>query len=186
MKKQARQPQVRSHRHLVSMVLGVVALTLVTVVIVAAITRGEIPILRAGNSKTTPESKKPDTANRSRHYVTANAAGQTIVLDRQTGQARPLTQEEARTLAEGIKQLVNQSTDGLVQVHQANGMVSMDLQGHFQNVLLAKKEADGSVTQSCVNDLETAASFFEIDPALLGISSRENTSQAGSSRFPVK
>ncbi len=49
-------------------------------------------------------------------------------------------------------------------------MVSMNLQGRFQNVSLARKEADGTISQSCVNDLESAADFFEIDPALLGIS----------------
>ena len=65
------------------------------------------------------------TANpTSKTYVTSNAAGQTVVLDRQTGQSRPLTPEEARRLAEGIKQLVNQSSEGLVQVHR--GRISFD------------------------------------------------------------
>jgi hypothetical protein len=60
----------------------------------------------------------------------------------------------------------------------------MDLQGHFQNVLLAKKESDGTVSQACVNDLEAAADFFEIDPALLGITNSRATRQAGSNRWP--
>jgi hypothetical protein len=103
-----------------------------------------------------------------RNYVTSNASGQNIVVDRQTGQTRPLTPDEARTLAEGIKQLVNQSTDGLVQVRHADGGVSMDLQGRFQNVLLVKKEADGSISEACVDNPDAAAAFFEIDPALVG------------------
>ena len=177
MKKQARQPKARSRRRLLPMLIGAAAVTLVTVCIVAAITRGELPILKA-STKTTPEpTMKPETSNRSRNYVTSNAAGQTIVLDRQTGQTPPLTQEEARTLAEGIKQLVNQSTEGLVQIHHANGMVSMDLQGRFQNVLLAKREADGTISQSCVDNVDAAAAFFEIDPALVG--------SAGSRQQPV-
>src|SRR5438477_8450201 len=53
-----------------------------------------------------------------------------------------LTPEEARKMAAGIQQLVSQSADGLVQVQRANGAVSMDLQGRFQNVIVAKKEAD--------------------------------------------
>jgi len=178
MKKQARQPKTRSRRRLLPMLIGAAAVTLVTVCIVAAITRGEIPILKASDTKTAPQpTTKPETSNRSRHYVTSNEAGQTIVLDRQTGQTRPLTQEEARTLAEGIKQLVNQSTEGLVQIHHANGMVSMDLQGRFQNVLLAKREADGTISQSCVDNVDAAAAFFEIDPALVG--------SAGSRQQPV-
>jgi hypothetical protein len=91
-----------------------------------------------------------------------------VALDRQTGQMRPLTSAEAQKLAEGIKDMVSQSTEGLVQVRRADGTVSMDLQGRFQSVLLARKEADGSIVQGCVDNLETAAAFFDIDPALVG------------------
>src|SRR3954454_9976046 len=122
--------------------IGVVSVTLLLVGVVSAVSmQNEPAVLKkqvAGrNSEVSKESDK------NRHYVTTNATGQTVVLDRQTGQSRPLSPEEAQTRAEAIKQLVNPTTDGLVQVHHANGMVSMDLQGHFQNVLLAKKDADG-------------------------------------------
>ena len=130
----------------------------------------------------TPETAKP----KSRNYVTSNAAGRTVVLDRQTGETRPLTPQEAQTLAEGIKQLVNPSSEGLVEVRHANGMVSMDLQGHFQNVTLAKREADGTVSQSCVNDLESAADFFEIDPALLGVAASVSKSEPSPSNLPIR
>ncbi len=146
--------------------IGVVISTLLCVGIVTALSNQS-----GQNQKAQAEERKPEMAKpQNRNYVTLNADGQTVVLDRQTGQTRELTPQEEQTLAEGIKQLVNPTTDGLVQVHHANGGVSMDLQGHFQNVTLAKKEADGSISQACVNDLESAAEFFEIDPALLGIS----------------
>ncbi len=146
--------------------IGVVIATLLCVGIVTALSN------QGGqNQKAQVEERKPEMAkSQNRNYVTLNPAGQTIVLDRQTGQTRELTPQEERTLAEGLKQLVNPTTEGLVQVKHANGGVSMDLQGHFQNVTLAKKEADGSISQACVNDLESAADFFEIDPALLGLS----------------
>jgi type II secretory pathway pseudopilin PulG len=114
------------------------------------------------------EEARGQMANKSTTYVTSNAAGQLVAVNRQTGQARPLTPEEAHNLAEGIKQLVNQSTDGLVQIHRADGSVSMNLQGRFQSVLLAKKEDDGTISQACVDNVDSAAAFFEIDPALLG------------------
>jgi hypothetical protein len=124
------------------------------------------------NSTTAPAKVKP------RNYVTANSAGMVVVIDRTTGATRALTAEEAQQLAVGIEQLLNQSTDGLVQVHRADGSVSMDLQGRFQNVMLAKKEDDGSISQACVdNDLDAAA-FFEIDPDLLDAAKR-SVSQAG-------
>lgn len=119
-------------------------------------------------------------------YVTSNEAGQTIAIDRQTGQIRPLTPQEAQTLAEGIRQLVNQSTEGLVEVRHSNGGVSMNLQGRFQNVSLARKEADGTISQACVNDLESAADFFEIDPALLGIAAPVSKGQAPTSKLPIR
>lgn len=105
----------------------------------------------------------------SKNFVTTNQAGMVVVLDRETGKARPLTAEEAQKLAEGIKQLVNQSTEGLVEVRHADGSVSMDLQGRFQNVLLAKKEDDGTISQACVDNLDVATAFFDIDPKLVGI-----------------
>ncbi len=173
--------------------IGVVSVTLLLVGVVSAISMQNEPAIfkaqvEGGKSDVSKQnSGTPDAAKRTnRNYVTSNEAGQTVVLDRQTGQTRPLTPEEARTLAEGIKQLVNQSTDGLVQVHRADGSVSMDLQGHFQNVLLAKKESDGTVSQSCVNDLESAADFFEIDPALLGVAAPVSKSAPSSTKLPIR
>ena len=45
----------------------------------------------------------------------------------------------------------------------------MDLDGHFQNVIVAKKNEDGTVSQSCVDNRQTAAEFFGIDPQLVGV-----------------
>lgn len=173
--------------------VGVAAATLLLVGVVSAVSmqgeptvfKAQIQGRRAAVSDQSAKSPEQSKGN-SRHYVTSNAAGQTVVLDRQTGEARPLTPQEAKTLAEGIKQLVNTTTDGLVEVRHANGGVSMDLQGHFQNVSLAKREADGSISQSCVNDLESAAEFFEIDPALLGIAAPVSNAAPSSSKFPIR
>jgi hypothetical protein len=76
--------------------------------------------------------------------------------------AGSLTPEEARKLTEGIKPLVNQSTEGLVEVKRPDGSVSMNLQGRFQNVSVARKEADGTVTQSCINNIAAATAFFGV------------------------
>jgi len=188
MKGKARKTQYRpSRKYSWRMLVGVAAATLLLVGVVSAVSmQGEPAVLKAQ-----VQGRKSDVSNQSdkggsRHYVTANAAGQPVVQDRQTGESRPLTRQEAETLAKGIKQLVNNTTDGLVEVRHANGMVSMDLQGHFQNVSLAKKEADGTVTQSCVNDLESAADFFEIDPALLGVASPVSKDAPASSKLPIR
>ena len=92
-----------------------------------------------------------------------------VPLDSQTGQVRPLTQEEAQRLAAGLKELANQSTDGLQTVRHADGSVSMDLQGRFQHVAVAKLDEDGKLIQSCIDNPEAGAAFFGIDPQLVGV-----------------
>jgi hypothetical protein len=99
--------------------------------------------------------------------VTVKVAGQEVKVDSQTGQIKELTQEEAQKLAAGLKQMVNQSSEGLVQVHHANGSVSTELQGRFQNVAVARVNKDGSVEQSCVDNPQAAGAFFGIDPNLI-------------------
>lgn len=187
MKGKARKTQPKaSRKYSWRMLVGVAAATLLLVGVVSAVSMQSEPTVL----KAQVPGRKSDVSNQSgkgnnRQYVTKNAAGQPVVLDRQTGDTRPLTPQEAETLAQGIRELVNPTDEGLVQVRHANGMVSMDLQGHYQNVSVARKEADGSISQSCVNDLESAASFFDIDPALVGISAPVSKA-APSSTLPIR
>jgi hypothetical protein len=112
------------------------------------------------------EERNSQVANKSK-FVTVKVAGQDVQVDGQTGQMKPLTPEEAQRLAAGLKEMVNQSTDGLEQVQHEDGSVSMDLQGRFQNVTVARVNQDGSVSQSCVDNPESAGAFFGIDPNLI-------------------
>lgn len=113
----------------------------------------------------------------------SNSGGHSVPLratqDGQFSQAqiRPLTQAEAQQMADGLKTLVNQSTEGLREVHHADGSVSMDLQGRFQSVALAKKAENGYVAQSCVDNPESAAAFFGINRELIdGVKSKTRQS----------
>ena len=101
-------------------------------------------------------------------YVTVKVAGQDVQVDPQTGQIKPLSPEEAKRLADELKPVLNRSTDGLTQVRHGDGSLSMDLQGRFQNVVVARRNADGTIEKSCVDNLEAAANFFGIDPQLVG------------------
>ena len=112
-------------------------------------------------------------ATRGHTYVTRRVAGQDIQVDVQTGDIKPLTPQEAQQLANGLAPMLDNSTDGLVQVHHADGSVSMDLQGRFQNVAVAKVNTDGVIEQGCVDNPRAAAKFFGIDPKLI-----ENASTA--------
>jgi len=107
--------------------------------------------------------------NANGRFRTVKVAGREVQVDPQTGQIKPLTQQEAQQLADGLKQLVNRSTEGLTEVQDPDGGISMDLQGRFQNVQVARVNSDGTVTQSCIDSPEGAASFFQLDPKLLGV-----------------
>jgi uncharacterized membrane protein YdfJ with MMPL/SSD domain len=163
--------------------IGVVAA--ITILLIGGITALSMQAGKTQRAKL--EERKAQVANHPRkNYVTINAAGQTVAVDGQTGQARPLTPEEAQRLAQGIEELVNQSTEGLVQVHHADGSVSIDLQGRFQNVAVAKINADGTISQSCVDNTDSAAAFFEIDPRLFKDAAKPaptSKSQPGSSKL---
>ncbi len=149
--------------------VGIVALAALLIGVVTALSM-QIGLAQESAAREKPLGKIAQVANPAhRNYVTANAYGQPVVADRQTGQVRPMTQDEAARLAEGLKKLINQTTDGLVEVKQDDGTISMDLQGHFQNVMLAKREADGTISDECVDNLQAAADFFEIDPKLVGL-----------------
>jgi hypothetical protein len=84
-----------------------------------------------------------------------------------TGQTKELPPDEAQKLAGGLKELINQSTEGLVEVHHADGSVSVNLEDRFQNVTVARVNKDGSIAQSCVDNPKAAGAFFGIDPKLI-------------------
>jgi hypothetical protein len=102
-----------------------------------------------------------------RNYVTRRVGGQDIQIDTQTGDIKPLTPQEAQKLAEGLAPMLDRSTEGLTQVRHADGSVSMDLKGHFQDVVVARINTDGTIERSCVNNPEAAGKFFGIDPQLI-------------------
>jgi hypothetical protein len=106
-------------------------------------------------------------------YVTVKVAGRDVQVDPQTGQLKPMSPEEAQKLADGLKRMLNKSTEGLVAERHADGSVSMDLKGRFQHVAVARRNADGAIEQACIDEPEAAAKFFGIDPTLLGVERRE-------------
>jgi hypothetical protein len=155
---------------------------ILTGIIVAALALGTMAAvsLRTSQSKATSQSSSAQINNARTDF----RAGTAAPLDPQTGQIRPLTPEEAQRLAAGIKQVVNQSTEGLQYVRHADGSISVDLQGRFQNAAVAKLDEDGKLTESCVDNPEAAAEFFGIDPQLVGV--KRSASATKTSNATVK
>ena len=79
----------------------------------------------------------------------------------QTTPIQEITPEEAQKLTEAVKPMVSKSTDGLVESIDADGGVAIDVKDRFQNVTVARRNADGSISYSCVDTPESASAFFQ-------------------------
>src|SRR5205814_6590828 len=97
-------------------------------------------------------ASSPNAAASDDGFVTVNVGGKKVRVNARAMQQGPLTQEQSQQIADLLKD--NKSTDGLVEVKHADGTVEMDLQGRFQNVMLAKQNDDGSVSTACVDNTE--------------------------------
>jgi hypothetical protein len=106
-----------------------------------------------------PKPENPVAGQPGKNFVTVEVGGKKLQVNAQALQQGPLTQDQAQQIADALKD--NKSTEGLVQVQNSNGSVSVDLQGRFQNIVLARKNDDGSISQACVDNAEAAAAFLQ-------------------------
>jgi hypothetical protein len=122
--------------------------------------RAQAPTERVGRSAVTNNA-----GDAGKNPVTAATAGQQQVqVESQTAELSPA---EAQQLAAGLKPMLNKSSDDLQQVRHADGSVYVDLDDHFQNVVVAKVGKDGKVKQGCVDNPRAAGAFFGIDSQLI-------------------
>lgn len=158
MKKQSSKPRGATRRLL--LIAAVAAVLVATAITVISRQKG-VTKASVNRAETTPKATAVKT------YVTRRVGGQDIQIDTQSGEIKPLTPEEARKLADGLAPMLDNSTDGLEQKLHSDGSVSMDLEGRFQNVTVARINKDGTVAQSCVDNPRAAAKFFGIDHKLI-------------------
>jgi hypothetical protein len=105
----------------------------------------------------------PSAASSDDGFVTVNVGGKRIRVNARTLQQGPLTSEQSQQIGDALQN--NKSTDGLVEVKHPDGTVEMNLQGRFQNVIIAKKNDDGSVSTACVDNADAARSFRDTTDA---------------------
>lgn len=109
--------------------------------------------------------ERAPSKTKAERYTHVPFAGQSVAIDRQTGKVRPPTPDEARQLGAALKNYLNRSSQGLtVRIHP-NGVQSVDLQGRFQSVSVAKINANGSVSEKCVTNMQEAQNFLRASPA---------------------
>ena len=161
MKNHARNKRITVAKRLSRLhVFGIIVAVLVLAIsAVSVLSRQTAKVKEPSKSETISAAPKPVKV-----YVTQKVAGQDVKVDGQTGEIQELTPQEAEKMAAGLATMVNQSSEGLVQVQHSDGSVSVDLQGRFQNVTVARVNKDGSVSTSCVDNPRAAGAFFGIDP----------------------
>ncbi len=160
MKKRSSKHNVANRRRRLLFVAAVAVILVATAITVISRQKG-----RATHAANREANKASATGAPT--FITRRVGSQDIQVNPQTGEMKPLTQEEAQRLANDLAPMLDTSTDGLTQVRHADGSVSMDLQGRFQNVTVARINADGAIEQSCVDNPRAAAKFFRIDPKLI-------------------
>lgn len=77
-------------------------------------------------------------------------AGQRAALDPATGTPGEPTPEQIRELEAAMAEMLSQSSEGLQVVELPDGTLTMDLQGRFQEVVVAAVAPDGTVRIGCV------------------------------------
>jgi hypothetical protein len=89
--------------------------------------------------------------------VQANHFGQESKGDAQANQK----EAERRATLNFVEQVTSRSSEGLREEKLANGGVMVNVEGRFQHVSLARKNADGSVSVECVSNAAEAAAFLD-------------------------
>jgi hypothetical protein len=97
-----------------------------------------------------------DNQRRSKKFV----ATRPIKVDPQTGTLRLPTAAETQELVDSLIEMTNRSTEGLQVITLANGTKSVDIDGRFQSVMLARPSEDGSWEMKCVATFEEASEFL--------------------------
>jgi hypothetical protein len=170
MKKRSKQTANNTLRK--SRQLGVIGIILAIVVL--AVGAMAAVSMRANKAQAGKADSSMTDQSKQTHLATMN--GQVVEVNNQTGAVRPLTPEEQQQIANGMRNMLSQSDEGLKQVQRPDGSVSMNLEGRFQNVSVAQKNEDGSISQSCVNSPETAGAFFGIEAEKFGAKTKSDKS----------
>ena len=82
-----------------------------------------------------------------------------FVVDKQSGAVRMPTEQEVATVVTTLNTLAARP-ESLPQATQSDGTVTVDLEGGFGGVILARPGADGTWETRCVFTLEEGAEFL--------------------------
>ena len=87
-------------------------------------------------------------------------SGQKAAVDN-SGKLRQPTEEEVQALSRGLEN--HRSSKGLKPTQHADGSVSVALDERFESTSMARINADGTVSQACVESKKQAETFLKTD-----------------------
>jgi hypothetical protein len=101
------------------------------------------------------------------NQVRIGDAGMRVYIDPATGRIKEPTEAEKQALEKAIAPLFGTHLKKSVVATQfADGTVSMSLGGQFLNVTLVTTNANGTLTQACVDGLDAATAVINAAPVL--------------------
>ena len=114
------------------------------------------PVSPVAHHARTPRATKPDTnspAGGTNLPAAPGAAGRIIALDPETGQFGAPSEEQLRALraAPGVAE-VSRSEEGLIETRRTDGTVLLNLNGRFQENLVARIDRNGRLIYDCIHD----------------------------------
>lgn len=128
----------------------------ILLVAAAAVALAIVPLI-GGATLAASGNAAPDQG-KARHYKGTRA----FVVDKETGRVRMPTQQEVDEVVSNLSSLGQRPAENLQQSAQASGAISLDLDGGFAGVMLARPNPDGTWETKCVFTLEEGAEFLGI------------------------
>jgi hypothetical protein len=110
--------------------------------------------MRQSSASTTP-------ANHTSTTQAPGTAGMVVAIDPETGTVGMPSAEQMKAFDEQMKSSLNQSDVGLEFINHPDGSTSVDLQGRYQSVSIAKIGADGRPQTTCVDTHEAARAALD-------------------------
>ena len=112
-------------------------------------------IALAGTTRAAATTDAADQA-RAKHYKGTRP----FVVDKTTGAVRMPTQQEVDEVVANLSALGQRPVESLQETPQSNGIATLDLEGGFGGVLLARPNDDGTWETKCVFTVEEGAEFL--------------------------
>ena len=138
-------------------------------------TNGSRPTENPGDARRAPDPAA--SADGRTHAHTTSAApvapgvgGRIVAIDPETGQLGAPSSEQIQALElAGQDRAVSRTDEGLRETVLANGTVIVDLDGRFQDYVVARVDRTGRLVHGCAHDVQGLAHALRDSTALRGL-----------------